>query len=56
VVATPAQVATAYTAPMLNIPSYKKGDDTKIKVDFSGALEGARANVFITPRKDGPTK
>jgi hypothetical protein len=41
---------------MLNIPSYKKGDDTKIKVDFSGALEGARANVFITPRKDGPTE
>jgi hypothetical protein len=41
---------------MLNIPSYKKGDDTKIKVDFTGALTGARANVFITPRKDGPTE
>jgi hypothetical protein len=41
---------------MLNIPAYKKGDDTKIKVDFSGALAGARANVFITPRKDGPTE
>ena len=52
----PVQVTTTYTAPMLNIPSYKKGDDTKIKVDFSGALEGARANVFITPRKDGPTE
>jgi len=49
-------VATTYTAPMLNIPSYKKGDDTKIKVDFTGALTGARANVFITPRKDGPTE
>jgi hypothetical protein len=47
---------TTYTAPMLGIPSFKKGDDTKIKVDFSGALSGARANVFITPRKDGPTK
>lgn len=47
---------TAYTVPMLNIPSYKKGDDTKMKVNFSGALEGARANVFITPRKDGPTE
>ncbi|HEX6043457.1 MAG TPA: hypothetical protein VFZ22_03125 [Pyrinomonadaceae bacterium] len=55
-VVTPTQVATTYTAPMLNIPAYKKGDDTKIKVDFSGALEGARANVFITPRKDGPTE
>ena len=45
-----------YTAPMLNIPAYKTGDDTKIKVDFTGALTGARANVFITPRKDGPTE
>lgn len=45
-----------YTAPMLNIPAFKKGDDTKIKVDFTGALTGARANVFITPRKDGPTE
>ncbi|HEY6661138.1 MAG TPA: hypothetical protein VI031_08350 [Pyrinomonadaceae bacterium] len=48
--------ATTYAAPMLNIPAYKKGDDTKIKVDFTGALTGARANVFITPRKDGPTE
>jgi len=48
--ANPSQV------PMLNIPAFKKGDDTKIKVNFSGALTGARANVFITPRKDGPTE
>jgi hypothetical protein len=48
--------ATASRVPMLNIPAYKKGDDTKIKVDFAGALTGARANVFITPRKDGPTE
>jgi len=46
----------AYTVPMLNIPAYKKGDDTKIKVNFGGALTGARANVFITPRKDGPAE
>ena len=51
---TPA--AATYTVPMLNIPNYKKGDDTKMKVNFSGALTGARANVFITPRKDGPTE
>jgi hypothetical protein len=62
VVATPsgtavvAGAAPAYSVPMLNIPNYKKGDDTKIKVDFAGALAGARANVFITPRKDGPTE
>lgn len=49
-------VAGTYTAPLLNIPSYKKGDDTKIKVDFTGALTGARANVFITPHKDKPTE
>ena len=55
---TPVTTATtpAYTVPMLNIPTYKKGDDTKMKVNFSGALTGARANVFITPRKDGPTE
>jgi hypothetical protein len=47
---------TSYSAPMLNIPAYKKGDDTKLRIDFSGALTGARANVFITPRKDGPTE
>lgn len=47
---------TTYSAPLLNIPAYKTGDDTKIKVNFSGALTGARANVFITPRKDGPTE
>lgn len=50
------ETKTTYSAPLLNIPSYKTGDDTKIKVDFSGALSGARANVFITPRKDGPTE
>ena len=55
-VTTPGTTTTADAVPMLNIPSYKKGDDTKIKVDFSGALSGARANVFVTPRKDGPTE
>jgi len=50
------ETKTTYTAPLLNIPAYKKGDDTKIKVDFTGALTGARANVFITPRKNGPTE
>jgi hypothetical protein len=52
-----AQVASAtYTAPLLNIPAFKKGDDTKIKVDFTGALAGARANVFITPHKNNATE
>jgi len=45
--------ASTSTVPMLNIPAYKKGDDTKLKVDFSGAMAGARANVFIEPNKNG---
>lgn len=45
--------ATTYTVPMLNIPAYKKGDDTKIKLDFTGAMAGTRANVFIEPHKNG---
>jgi len=48
--------ASAYTVPMINLPAYKKGDDTKMKIKFSGAMTGARANIFITPRKDGPTE
>lgn len=59
-VTTPAgtQVAAAatYTAPLLGIPTFKKGDDTKIKVDFTGPLTGARANVFVTPHKGGGTE
>ncbi|HET9526130.1 MAG TPA: hypothetical protein VFO99_08190 [Pyrinomonadaceae bacterium] len=54
--AAPGVVTTTYTAPLLGIPNFKKGDDTKIKVDFTGALTGARANVFITPHKDKPTE
>src|SRR5215217_1135312 len=50
------ETKTTYSAPLLNIPNFKTGDDTKIKVDFTGALTGSRANVFITPRKDGPTE
>lgn len=49
-------VAGTYTAPLLGIPTFKKGDDTKIKVDFTGAMTGARANVFITPHKDKATE
>jgi hypothetical protein len=47
---------TTYTAPMLNVPAFKTGDDTKIKVDFTGALMGTRANVFLTPHKGGATE
>lgn len=54
--ATPVATATTYTVSMLNLPSYKRGEDTKLKINFTGAMAGARANAFITPRKDGPTE
>lgn len=48
--------ANSYQVPMLNIPGFRRGTDTHMKVNFSGAMTGARANVFIVPRKDGPTQ
>jgi hypothetical protein len=49
-----AAIATSdYTVPMLGIGSFKKGDETKFKIDFTGPMEGARANVFIEPHKNG---
>ena len=40
-----------YSVPMLGIPNFKKGDDTKLQINFAGAMEGARANIFIEPDK-----
>jgi hypothetical protein len=53
---TQVAAGATYTAPLLGIPTFKKGDDTKIKVDFTGPLTGARANVFVTPHKGGATE
>jgi hypothetical protein len=47
---------TDYAVPMLGIPTYKKGDDTKLKVNFTDTLAGARANIFIEPRKNDTTQ
>jgi len=47
------QVVTDYKVPMLGIPHFKKGDETKLKINFTGAMEGARANIFIEPHKGG---
>lgn len=46
---------TEAAVPMLGIPNMKLKDDTELKVNFSGAMTGARANIFITP-KEGRTK
>jgi hypothetical protein len=53
--ASTAGATTAYTAPMLGIPSYHRGSDTEVKVKLAGALTGSRVNFNIEPRKDGPT-
>jgi hypothetical protein len=50
----PALVAD-YNVPMLGIPVWKKDESKKLKIDFSGPMEGARANIFIEPRKHGKT-
>jgi len=44
-----------YVAPMLGIPGFRRGTDTEVKIQFAGAMTGARANIFLEPRKDGPT-
>lgn len=51
-----AGASTAYTAPMLGIPGFDRGDTTQVKVDLKGSLTGARVNFNITPRRDGPTQ
>lgn len=47
--------SSPYNVPMLNIPGMKRGEDTQVKVNLSGALTGSRVNFNIEPRKDGPT-
>jgi hypothetical protein len=49
------ELVADYTVPMLGIPAWKKEQSTKLKIDFSGPMEGARANIFIEPRKHGKT-
>lgn len=51
-----AHTASAYSAPLLGIPGFRRGTDTEMKIKFGGSLTGTRANVYIEPRKDGPTQ
>jgi hypothetical protein len=55
-VTTPATTESPYTVPMLGVSNFKRGEDTEMKIKFSGALTGARANAYIKPRDDGPTE
>jgi hypothetical protein len=50
-----AGATSAYNAPLLGISGFRRGTDTEMKINFTGALTGSRANVYIEPRKDGPT-
>jgi hypothetical protein len=54
--ATTTATSTPYNVPMLDIPSFARGHETAIRINFSGELAGSRANAFIEPRKDGPTQ
>lgn len=53
--ATTTSTTSAYAAPMLGIPGFRRGTDTEMNIKFSGEMTGARANVYLEPRKDGPT-
>ena len=52
---TTANAAPAYSAPLLGIPGFRRGTDTEMKIKLTGEMTGARANVYIEPRKDGAT-
>ena len=52
---TTAGATSGYNVPMLKVAGMKRGEDTQVKVNFTGAMTGARANFNIEPRKDGPT-
>jgi hypothetical protein len=45
----------AYNVPMLGIPTFKRGEDTQVKVNLAGEMTGSRVNFRVLPRKDGPT-
>lgn len=54
--ATTPGTTSAYNVPMLGIPNFRRGTDTHVRIKFAGDLAGARANVFLEPRRDGPTQ
>lgn len=53
---TAPSAAHAYDAPMLGVSDLKRGAETTVRVDFTGELQGLRANAFLKPRKDGTTQ
>lgn len=52
---TTAGATPTYNVPMLGIPNFRRGTDTHLRVHFP-TLADSRANIFLEPRKDGPTQ
>lgn len=54
-VATTGEVASTYSVPLLNVPSFDN-KTTEIRIAFSGDLQGLKGKAYIDPRKDGATQ
>jgi hypothetical protein len=46
-------VSSNYVVPMLGVRTFRRGSKTKLRVNFSGAMEGTHANISIEPHKRG---
>lgn len=53
--AVAAEVASAYSVPLLGVPSFEKGT-TNVSINFTGELQGLKGKAYIDPRKDGSTR
>lgn len=54
-VATTGEVASTYSVPLLNVPSFDN-KTTEIRIAFSGDLQGLKGKAYVDPRKDGATQ
>jgi len=52
--ATSTPTTSAYNVPLLGIPGFRQGTDTKVRVNFP-SIGNSRANIFIEPRHDAAT-
>lgn len=53
--ATTKEVASTYSVPLLNVPTFKN-KTTEISINFNGELQGLKGKAYIDPRKDGTTQ
>jgi hypothetical protein len=52
-VAAVTRVSSEYVVPMLGVTRFRRGSETKLRVNFTGAMEGTHANISIEPHKHG---